>query len=109
LDRPPARQYIRILNLCRELGATVIANTVVSLTDDTLVNFVYRVDGLRSFAVEYKCARELEWLGLSVRVLPIERVYASKKFISRPKDIAHLPLLEGSHAPGPACPQPQLR
>jgi len=95
IDLPP-RQYIQVLNLCRKLGATVIANTVVSLTDDTLVNFVYRVDGLCSFAAEYKSARELEWLGLRVRVLPIERVYASKKFISRPKDIAHLPLLEAA-------------
>ena len=78
------------------LGATVVANTVVSLADDTLVNFVYRVDGLRSFASEYKSAREIEWLGLRVRVLPLERVYASKKFVGRPKDLAHLPLLEAA-------------
>jgi hypothetical protein len=92
----PARQYMRVLNLCRKLGATVVANTVVSLSDDTLVNFVYHVDGLRSFSAEYKGAREMEWFGLRVRVLPIERVYASKKFIGRPKDIAHLPLLEAA-------------
>ena len=93
IDLPP-RQYIRVLNLCRKLGATVIANTVVALADDTLVNFVYSVDGLGSFSREYKSAREIKWLGMRVRVLPLERVYASKKFLSRPKDVAHLPLLE---------------
>ena len=60
------------------------------------MNFVYRVDGLRSFAFEYKSARKIQWLGLRVRVLPIERVYASKKFVGRPKDLAHLPLLEAA-------------
>ena len=92
----PSRQYMTVLNVCRKLGATVVANTVVSLSDDTLVNFAYHVDGLRSFAAEYNAARELHWLGMRVRVLPIERVYASKKFISRPKDLAHLPLLEAA-------------
>ena len=93
IDLPP-RQYMKVLNLCRKLGATVVANTVVTLSDDTLVNFIYRVDGLRSFASEYKSARELQWLGLRVHVLPLERVHASKKFVGRPKDLAHLPLLE---------------
>jgi len=92
----PERKYMTVLNLCRKLGATIVANTVVSLSDDTLVNFVYQVDGLRGFSAEYKAARELDWLGLRVRVLPIERVYASKKFIGRPKDLAHLPLLEAA-------------
>jgi len=95
IDLPP-RQYMTVLNLCRKLGATVVANTVVTLADDTLVNFIYRVDGLRSFASEYKSARKIQWLGLRVRVLPLERVYASKKFVGRPKDLAHLPLLEAA-------------
>lgn len=93
IDLPPR---LRVLNLCRKLGAAIIANTVVSLADDTLVNFVYRVDGLRSFASEYRAARVIDWLGLRVRVLPIERVYASKKFVGRPKDLAQLPLLEAA-------------
>jgi len=29
-----------------------------------------------------------------VSVLPLERIYASKKFVRRPTDLAHLPLLE---------------
>jgi hypothetical protein len=92
----PARQYMTVLKICRQLGATIIANTVVSLADDTLVNFVYAVDGLRSFRAEYQAAHELEWLGLRVHVLPLERIYASKKFVARPKDLAHLPLLEAA-------------
>lgn len=95
IDLPP-RQYRRVPNLCRKLGAAIIANTAVWLADDTLVNFVYRVDGLRSFASEYRGARVIDWLGLRVRVLPIERVYASKKFVGRPKDLAQLPLLEAA-------------
>jgi hypothetical protein len=33
-------------------------------------------------------------LGAKVAVLPLARIYRSKKFIGRPKDLAHLPLLE---------------
>jgi hypothetical protein len=42
----PERQYIRILKICLGLGASVVTNTVVALEDDSLVNFLYRVDGL---------------------------------------------------------------
>ena len=90
----PSRQYIRVLNLCRALGAQVRANTVVELEDGSLVNFLYQVDGLRSFRSEYSEATKLNWLGTRVAVLPLARIYASKKFVGRPKDLAHLPLLE---------------
>jgi len=62
IDLPP-RQYIRILRLCQTLGATIRANTVVDLSDGSAVNFLYRVDGLRSFDYEFKRARRLHWLG----------------------------------------------
>ena len=90
----PSRQYIRVLNLCRRLGATILANTVVELTDGSLVNFLYEVHGLRSFGCEYKEAKRLHWLGAKVAVLPLERICVSKRFVGRPKDLAHLPLLE---------------
>ena len=93
IDLPP-REYIRILNVCQKLGATVRANTVVDLVDGSTVNFLYDVDGLRNFAAEFKYAHKLNWLGLRVAVLPLERIYASKKFVGRAKDIAHLPLLK---------------
>jgi hypothetical protein len=89
----PERQYIRVLNLCTKLGAKVIADTVVALTDDTLVNFHYRVDGVASFATESRRAVVVEWLGFKVKVLPLEKVIQSKEFVGRPKDLAHLPLL----------------
>ena len=89
----PERQYIRVLNLCVKLGARVIANTVVALADDTLVNFLYRVDGLASFATEARRAVRVSWLGNEVKVLSLERIIRSKEFIQRPKDLAHLPIL----------------
>ena len=97
IDLPP-RQYIRILRLCRSLGATIRANTVVDLVDGSIVNFLYRVDGLRSFDYEFKRARRLQWLGATVAVLPLARIYRSKKFVGPPKDLAHLPLLKQAMA-----------
>lgn len=89
----PERQYIRVLNLCVRLGARVIANTVVALSDDTLVNFLYRVDGIASFGTEARRAVRLDWLGGEVKVLSLERIIRSKEFVRRPKDLAHLPIL----------------
>ena len=97
IDLPP-RQYMRVLNLCVRLGAQVVANTVVSLQDDTLVNFLYRVDGLASFATEARRAVTLDWLGMKVKVLPLARIIRSKEFVGRPKDLAHLPLLKDVEA-----------
>jgi hypothetical protein len=93
MDLPP-RQYMRVLNLCRRLGATLRANTVVDLSDGSTVNFLYEVHGLRGFEYEYQHAKRVRWLQTEVAVLPLERIYASKKFVGRPKDLAHLPLLE---------------
>lgn len=53
----PPRQYIRVLNLCRSLGGMIRANTVVELTDGSLVNFLYEVHGLRAIRTEYREAR----------------------------------------------------
>jgi hypothetical protein len=89
----PERQYIRVLNLCVKLGATILTNTVVALSDDTQVDFLYRVDGLASFATEARRALELDWMGGKVKVMPLERIIRSKEFIRRPKDLAHLPIL----------------
>ena len=90
----PTRAYLHVLEICRRLGANVLARTVVALKDDTLVNFLYHVDGLRSFRVEAKNAVRLKWQGLPVDVLSLEQIIKSKEVIQRPKDIAHLPLLK---------------
>lgn len=97
IDLPP-RQYIRVLNLCRSLGATIRANTVVDLSDGSTINFLYEVHGLRGFNKEYSDTKWIDWLGDKVAVLPLPRIYASKKFVGRPKDLAHLPLLEETMA-----------
>ena len=70
------------------------ANTVVDLTDGSTINFLYELHGLRSFDAEYRRARKIKWLGAKVAVLPLERIYKSKAFVGRPKDLAHLPLLK---------------
>ena len=90
----PERSYARVLNLARKLGATPIRPTIVSLSDGSLVNFLYRVDGLRSFAAEVRHAVRLRWLGMSVHVLSLRRIIRSKQFVGRPKDLAHIPLLK---------------
>lgn len=93
IDLPP-RQYMRIMNLARSIGGQMLANTVVVLPGDVSVNFIYEMAGLNAFEKEFRRARQLTWLGRKVGVLPLERIYASKKFAGRPKDIAHLPVLE---------------
>ncbi len=93
LDLAP-RQYMRVLRLCQSLGAAVRANTVVDLSDGSAVNFLYRVDGLLSFAREFRHSRRIKWLGVKVAVLPLARILRSKRFVGRPQDLAHLPLLE---------------
>ncbi len=93
IDLPP-RNYMTVLRICQRLGAEIRANTVVDLTDGSTVNFVYEVHGLGSFAQEFRRAKRLEWLGMKVPILPLERIYQSKKYVGRPKDLAHLPLIE---------------
>jgi len=65
-----------------------------ALADGSLVNFIFSMTGLKKFAAEYEHAREMLWNGLKIRVLPLERIYQSKKASARDKDLAHLPILE---------------
>ena len=90
----PARQYMRIVNLCLRQGAVMRANTVVDLSDGSVVNFLYEVHGLRSFRREYRQAHRIPWLGAKVAVLPLKRILTSKRWVGRPKDLAHIPLIE---------------
>lgn len=93
IDLPP-RQYIRVLNLALKLKGEIIANTVVAFSGELTVNFVYSVTGLRSFASEFRRAARIRWGKHTVAVLPLERILASKRACGRPKDLAHIPLLE---------------
>jgi hypothetical protein len=90
----PERQYIRLFNLVERQGGVGLAKTMYALADGSLVNFIFSMTGLKKFAAEYKNAREMLWNGLKIRVLPLERIYQSKKASARDKDLAHLPLLE---------------
>ncbi len=90
----PSRQYMRCINLALRLGAEMISNTIVVLPGDYTINFIYQVTGLHSFRSEYSKLRKLDWFGRKVPVLPLERIYASKSAVRRPKDLAHLPILE---------------
>lgn len=54
--------------------------------------------GLGPFADEYDRAIEREIEGATLRILPLDRVIASKKATGRPKDAASLPALEAALA-----------
>ena len=90
----PSRSYMRMINLARAQGATMVANTVIELVDGALVNFVYEPDGLDTFDKEHRRSPTIRWFGMPVKVLRLDRIAASKRAAGRPKDIAHMPLLE---------------
>lgn len=90
----PERQYFRLHALVVEMGGKSLAKTVVALSDDTLVNFLFSVTGVGSFDQEWRRARRIRWLGMSVAVMPLSSIIRSKRAVAREKDIAHLPLLQ---------------
>ena len=86
----PRRQYMRVQNVARQMGAVVAANTVVYLEDGTPVNFIFEVDGLKSFDIELKNAARLKFHGKSIPVLRLERILKSKETVARDKDRTHI-------------------
>ena len=86
-----ARQYMRVQNIARRLGCSVVANTVVYAPDGTPVNFVFdEVGGLRSFKQEWKQTRKIIFRGKRIPVLKLERILKSKETIRRDKDLPHI-------------------
>ena len=57
---------------------------------------VLTAHGLDSFSDEYARAADHEVDGLVLRVLPLERIIATKRATNRPKDLAQLPALEAT-------------
>ncbi|HET7540100.1 MAG TPA: hypothetical protein VFK05_09510 [Polyangiaceae bacterium] len=55
---------------------------------------VVHMHGLEPFAVEYPRGHELTVDGVAIRVLPLERIIASKRATGRARDQAQLPALE---------------
>lgn len=62
------------------------------------VDVVLTASGLESFDAEFKRARDFELDGVRVKVLPLERIIASKRAARRPKDAAQMPMLEAALA-----------
>lgn len=62
------------------------------------VDLVLTASGLESFDQEYARSGEYDLDGVNVRVLPLERVIASKRAAKRPKDLAQIPTLEAALA-----------
>ncbi len=58
---------------------------------------VMTMSGLPDFAQEYQAATELTLDGVALRVLPLDRIIASKHAANRTKDKAVLPALELAH------------
>jgi hypothetical protein len=90
----PTRQFVKLTTIVMSLGGIMLAPTVAALSDDTLVNFLPRVDGIGGFDKELKKARRIRWQGMVVPVIPLESLLKSKLAIRRPKDLAHIPLLK---------------
>ena len=92
LDLSP-RDYMRAINLAMKDGAQMMRNTVVALSDGTLVNFVYEVTGLPSFKTVFSKAVWMKLEGKQVAVLPLNLIVKSKRAIGRPKDLLHIEMI----------------
>jgi hypothetical protein len=90
----PAREYMTPMNLALRQKATMVRNTIVELSDGMLVNFIYEVDGLASFATEMKKARVMKFRECEVPVMPLESIRKSKSAILRDKDPMHIHLID---------------
>jgi predicted nucleotidyltransferase len=62
------------------------------------VDVVLTASGLESFEKEFAAAHEYDLDGVRVKVLPLERVIASKLAAKRAKDSAQIPMLEAALA-----------
>lgn len=90
----PTRQYMRLWNIIRAQGGTALSPTLYVLKDGKVVNFLFSVNGLRSFAAEFKNTVISKLDGIEVQLLPLQRILKSKKTIRRDKDLAHIYLIE---------------
>jgi len=87
----------RLATACRKVGATYYWRLKPPAIDGPgidQVDVVWNCQGLRDFDTEYEGSLSVEVApGLAVRVLPLDRVIASKRAAGRPKDRAALPML----------------
>jgi hypothetical protein len=59
-----------------------------------MFDIVLRMDGLETFSEEWKRSRSIDVRGVLVKVLPLDRILASKRAANRPKDKLVIALLE---------------
>lgn len=59
-----------------------------------LVDIVILVSGLKDFDDEYRSCKHIKMGGVTLPVLPLERIIESKRALGRKKDLAVLPALE---------------
>ena len=90
----PPRQYMKTINVCHRLGATLRTPDKVYLRDGTPVDFIYEVTGLGSFKRELHDALSLSFHGIPVFVLSLDRICTSKRAAARDKDKLHILLIE---------------
>jgi hypothetical protein len=90
----PTRQYMRLWSLIRSQAGSAMSQTLYVLEDGKVINFLFEITGLNSFAAEYSRALTLKMEGLKVKVLPLARILKSKKAIMRDKDLVHIPHIE---------------
>ena len=69
------------------------------------IDVVTRCQGLKSFDAEYAKAVDLSVLDFSIKILPLERVIASKSAAGRPKDKAVLEALRAALVARRAAPK----
>lgn len=60
------------------------------------IDIVLTTHGLDPFPVEYQRTIVHEVEGITLRILPLERIIATKRATGRPKDLAQLPILEAT-------------
>ena len=90
----PTRQYMRLWQIIREQGGSALSPTLYVLSDGKVVNFLFEITGLGSFAAEYRQALTRKMEGIAIKVLPLARILKSKKAILRDKDLAHIQMIE---------------
>jgi hypothetical protein len=90
----PTRAYVKILSIIQRLGGSILARTFYELSDGTQVNVIFEPDGLSSFRTEWKRTVPGQLEGFPVRILPLDRIIASKRAAGRDKDLAALPAIE---------------
>ena len=60
------------------------------------IDIVLTAHGLDSFPAEYERTIAHEIDGVALRILPLDRIIATKRATGRPKDLAQLPALEAT-------------